>query len=1023
MTSDKKNQQDRFHRSMEIFGVVCELPIGQREAAIAERCGSDVDLRAEVERMLAHDMGQPELFEAIEQGRGLEEVAGGVLEEFADGAASIQVTGYEILREVGRGGMGVIYEARQESPNRRVALKLLRPGLGRGDIVRRFRRESNVLAQLRHPGIAQIHEVGVVEVHGAKRPYFSMEFVDGFTLERHADALGLGVRERIELIARVCDAVGYANEHGVIHRDLKPGNILVSGPTGGDLTTGHGDRVGTPKVLDFGIARVSDPSFETTTIETMAGQIIGTLAYMSPEQLDSDSESLDARCDVYALGAIAYELLTGQRAHQIHGLAIPEAARVIREDDPTPVTAIDKTLAGDVATIIAKAMEKDRHRRYETARELAADLRRYLSDVPIVARPTTTLYQLSRFAKRNRGLVAGFATAFVVLVFGVVGTGVSLVAALDANDELVAVNRDLDAANRDLLKTNADLTEVSQFQAAQLSGVDPSVMGYTLRDRLISTVPEPHRDAVESGLASTNFTDLSRSIIDESVLGTSRAVIDERFADNSSVRSDLLQSLAQTRYGLGLFDAAIEAQNDAVELRRTAFGARHPDTLESVAIRSQYLHQVGRYDDAIADAREVVDWRQREFGEAHAKTLDAMNWLSIALRSTDALEESYNVALEVQRLGEANLGQLNQQVIDAISNAGAVLLAVGRSSEAVPLLEEADKRMLEVFGAEDPATLGNAVDLASALAEIGRIDEAHSRLETVIEIRERSLGTTHPTTIAARSVLADVFRSASRFQDAAAVYRVVYEQRLDTLGDRHPDSLRAANNLASVLDTIGDFEGAEKLHRATLEANRLVHGDLHRDTLVSAGNLAILLRTLGENEEALALYQESADGFRDLEGPDSPYTLQAIQNYAVVLSEVGRGDEALPLYQASLEGRRRVLGAEHPATLNAIYNMGDLLRRQGDLAAAEPYCAEALELHKKVLGENSLGTCYSALSLGKLRLGQDQLAEAESLIRTAYLCFNEVSGRTHPSTTTAGEELAGVLDRLGRDDEAAALRE
>jgi len=319
------------------------------------------------------------------------------------------VAQYTVGRVIGVGGMGAVYNATQHKPRREVALKLIRPGYASPRLLKRFEIEAEILGRLNHPNIARVFEAGIADTPAGSQPFFAMELIHGAPLDRHATSQNLSTRDRLALFATICDAIHHAHTHGVIHRDLKPGNILVT-------SDGH------PKILDFGVARLTDADIKTTTIQTDVGQLIGTVPYMSPEQAAGDPGELDTRSDVYALGVVLYELLAGQLPYDLDRKMIHEAVRIIREDDPAPLSSINRTLRGDVDTIVAKALAKEKHRRYASAEALASDIRRYLHDEPIAARPPSTWYQLRKFARRNRALVSGVSAAFIVLLAGIGAT-------------------------------------------------------------------------------------------------------------------------------------------------------------------------------------------------------------------------------------------------------------------------------------------------------------------------------------------------------------------------------------------------------------------------------------------------------------------------------------------------------------------------------------------------------------------------------------------------------------------------
>jgi WD40 repeat protein/predicted Ser/Thr protein kinase len=440
-----------------LFLQAADLDSQWRGAFLDEQCAGDAALRAAVEELLHFDakaQSAPDFLHspAADTRAYLPPPT----------AVPVSIGRFRVVRLLGEGGMGTVYEAEQDNPRRAVALKVIRPGLVSPDLVKRFQHEAHILGRLQHPGIAQIFDAGLAD---DGRPFFAMEFIHGLPLGEFAGRRQLDSAARLTLLARVCDAVQHAHDQGVIHRDLKPGNILV-------------EESGQPKVLDFGVAHAAD--LQTTASRTQSGQLLGTLSYMSPEQVTGDPQALDGRSDVYTLGVILFELLTGRLPYNLHQLPLPEVARVIREREPSRLGLIDTHFRGDVETIVAKALEKDKARRYPDPAALASDIRRYLNHEPILARPPSALYQLRKFARRNKGLVGGVLATGAALVLGLVGT------------IFFAVN---EARQRGQAEQSARVAEFQTYRA-RIAAAAAALAGHDVADaaRQLREAPEELRD-------------------------------------------------------------------------------------------------------------------------------------------------------------------------------------------------------------------------------------------------------------------------------------------------------------------------------------------------------------------------------------------------------------------------------------------------------------------------------------------------------------------------------------------------
>jgi tetratricopeptide (TPR) repeat protein/predicted Ser/Thr protein kinase len=809
---------------------------------------------------------------------------------------------YRIHRLLGEGSMGAVYEAEQEQPRRKVALKMIKPGLAGPELLRRFELESEALGRLHHPGIAQIYEAGTADNGFGPQPYFAMEFIRGEPLAAYAESHQLDSRQRLEIMAKICESVHHAHQRGIIHRDLKPGNIIV-------------EESGQPKILDFGVARVTD-SDAYPTRQTDAGRLVGTLAYMSPEQVLAEPAELDIRSDVYALGVILFELLARRLPYQLTP-QLHDAARIIREEEPAQLGSIDRAYRGDIETIAARALEKDKVRRYSSAADLGADIQRYLNDEPIIARRPTATYHLWKFARRNRVLVSGIAAVFVVLIAGIVSSTWEAARARRAEQTAVS-ERDRAAAARQAATQerdralNAERVAVSETERARLA----EAQAVRERNRAIS---EKNRADTESATAEAINEFLQNDLLAQAG-ASAQSRPDTRPDPDLKVRTALDRAAARIA---GKFERrpAVEAA-----LRRT-IGTAYQD--------------LGLYAEAQAQYERALELRRRVFRDDHTETAGIMNDLADLYRGQGKYtlaEPLLSKALEVRR---RVLGPEHPDTLLVMSNLAYVFWEEGKYSLAEPLYLKALEAQRRVLGDEHPSTLITTSSLAVLYRNEGKRAQAEPLFTQVMEANTRVLGPEHPETLTSINNLGVVYWDQGKFREAEPLYTKVLEARRRVLGEEHPATLNSMNNLAALYRTERRYGEAEELATKVLDVRRRVLGGEHRETLNSVSNLARLYYEQQKYEQAEPLFTEALEVRRRVLGEEHPDTLNSMNSLARLYEDQGEYEKAEPLFSKALEARRRVLGPQHPDTLETAARLSQLYLNQGKQEQAERLLREA----------------------------------------------------------------------------------
>jgi serine/threonine protein kinase/Tfp pilus assembly protein PilF len=771
---------NRWREIADLYEAAAEKKGWERDAILDEACREDHELRREVESLLKQNVSLDGPLE------GAARTAQRLVSEITKPSS---IGPFEILDIIGQGGMGVVYRARQKQPQRIVALKVMKTGFAAPESLRRFEHEAEALARLQHAGIAPIYQVGVDN----GRPYFAMELIEGLILDDYANENKLTSIERVELMAKVCDAVQHAHSRGVIHRDLKPGNILV-------------DTTGQPKILDFGVARLSSPESGAATIATIAGDIIGTLAYMSPEQVTADPGEIDTRSDVYSLGVIFYELLAG-RAPYSTPRSLTEAIAVIRDQDPTPLGAIDRRLRGDLETIAAKALEKERTRRYASAFDFAEDLRRYLLHEPIRARPASTAYHIRKFTQRHRTLVWSLATAMFALAAGAALATWQAVRATRAERTAVAVREFLE---RDVLD-----------QA------------------------NPDRQALARG-ANPNLT--MRQALDNAAQG-----ITKRFASDPATEASVRQTVGNAYRRLGAFAQAFPHLERSLQLHNQLYSEADERALRALYDLGATYLEGSKFELAERTLTRLVELRTRHSGAEHPETVQPMNDLAIVWANRGEYAraaEQYRKAVEIQK---RVLGPEAAEVGETLNNLARNVARLGDVHQALALYEEAVKVRTKSLGPEHQNTLTTLNNLGVTHRRLGNYAAARDAMAKVYEVRKRVLGAEHPDTLASMLTLAQLYSVQSRWAEAEKWIVPATEVCERTLPD-HANTMIFLEERGAIAWKLGKLKSAEADLRKSWAGRTRLNGPDNPQTgmlLIYLGEMLNEQRRFTEGETTL----------------------------------------------------------------------------------------------------------------------------------------------------------------------------
>ena len=971
---------DRWEKIQLLFEKTLELNASERQNFLKNECGNDKELFDEIISLLAADEKQHSIFSA----------SAADYVPIDDANLDGKIFGsYRAIKQIGSGGMGSVYLAERADGvfEQKVALKVVKPGMNSHEIISRFEEERQILARLQHPNIARLLDGGISELG---LPYFTLEYVEGKPITEYCDDNNLTIEQRLELFKEVCKAVLFAHQNLVIHRDIKPGNILVQ-------------EDGTVKLLDFGIAKVFEENAEEKFV-TRTGMRVMTPEYASPEQVRG--EPVNTATDIYSLGLILYQLLTGCQPYEVPSTSALEMERIICLTEPqkpstmitkiflsaadsrqktspefisqkrkTTIPKLKKRISGDLDNICLMAIRKEPERRYSSIAQFITDIDNHITGLPVIARKSTTSYRTKKFIQRHK--VGVVVTAVSVLIIALVTTFYTIRL----------------AEERDRAKLEAEKSKkVSEFLAGIFKVSDPE--------------------------QSRGETVTARELLDNGV-----KKIESELSGQPEVMANMLGVTGNVYKSLGLYETALVLLNRAYSINDSLLGSDSPETAKSLNDLAGLNFAMGNYELAIDEYNDAVEKRKKIFGDESLEAAESMNDLAMVLREEGDYDKSERLLTTSLSVRKKLLSSESPEVAQSINNLALLKEDMGQYEESKKLFVESLKIKQKAYGKIHPSITETIGNLAMLLQQMGEYEEASKLFNETLRIDKKLYGDVHP------SISTDLYNIASNtllmgdLNEAEKLYSDVLELDRKLLGEEHPYIALDINNLAGILSDRGDYENAEKLYKESLNLNKKIYGEEHPEVATSLSNLGVMYNRWGKLSRAEPLLKSALDMRIKLLGENHPNVVTSLNIYAALLTSQKKYNEAVKYYRKSLSLRIEMLGEDHPHTANAFIGLGNALIETNEFNEAEEKIRKGLEAYKLKLPADHWNISYAESMLGKCFSREGKFEEAEKILLKAYDNLLDKRGKDDRLTISTIKLLIKNYEAWGKQNQAQIYRQ